>query len=131
MERKTVSFNTDEGPNGRRTTCKGGIEIVKYGKNLDLFIRGPKSGLRHVVMLPDSQALLLGQELMAFYPQAYAPFIIEVAKMIEVLKSINQDSLDALHALNDAGLAGPASLAIVTERARQVIGMAERIIGLT
>jgi hypothetical protein len=70
MERKTVYFNADEGPNGRRTTCNGGIEIVKYGTGMtDLFIRGPKGGLRHVVVLPDSEALLLGQELVALYSQ--------------------------------------------------------------
>jgi len=70
MERKTVFFNADEGPNGRRTTVNGGIEIIKYGTGLtDLFIRGPKGGLRHVVVLPDTEALLLGQELLAFYSQ--------------------------------------------------------------
>ena len=65
MNRKTVSFNTDEGPNGRRTTCKGDIDLMKYGKSVDLYIRGPKGGLRHVVMLTDSAALLLGHELLA------------------------------------------------------------------
>jgi hypothetical protein len=70
MERKTVFFNADEGPNGRRTTSNGGIEIVKYGTGMtDLFIRGPKGGLRHVVVLPDTEALALGQELIAFYTQ--------------------------------------------------------------
>jgi len=70
MERKTVYFNADEGPNGRRTTSNGGIEIVRYGTGLtDLFIRGPKGGLRHVVMLLDPEALVLGQELIALYSQ--------------------------------------------------------------
>jgi hypothetical protein len=69
MEQKTVFFNADEGPNGRRTTCKDGIQIVKYGKSLDLFIRGPKGGLRHVVMLTDAEGLLLGKKLMACYAQ--------------------------------------------------------------
>lgn len=30
MEQKTIFFNTDLGPNGRRTTCKGGVDIVRY-----------------------------------------------------------------------------------------------------
>ncbi|MCL4502374.1 MAG: hypothetical protein M1438_11070 [Deltaproteobacteria bacterium] len=70
MEKKTVFFNSDQGANGRRTTTNGGIEIVQYGTGLtDLFIRGPKGGLRHVVMLPDLEALLLGQELVALCSQ--------------------------------------------------------------
>lgn len=70
MERKMLFFNADEGANGRRTTSNGGIEIIKYGTGMtDLFIRGPKGGLRHVVVLPDAEALLLGQELIAFYSQ--------------------------------------------------------------
>ena len=72
MEQKTIFFNTDLGSNGRRTTCKGGVDIVRYENGTtDLFIHGPKGGLRHVVMLPDSaaEALRLGQELMALCSQ--------------------------------------------------------------
>ena len=70
MEKKTVFFNADQGANGRRTTANGGLEIVKYGTGLtDLFIRGPKGGMRHVVMLPDPEALLLGQEMVALCSQ--------------------------------------------------------------
>jgi hypothetical protein len=64
MHRQTVFFNSDQGPNGRRTTANGGIEIVKYGNgSIDLFIRGPKGGLRHVLIIPEADAFLFGQEL--------------------------------------------------------------------
>lgn len=64
MERKTVFFNADQGANGRRTTCNGGLDIVKYGNGtIDLFIRGPKGGLRHVCIIPEADAFLFGQEL--------------------------------------------------------------------
>jgi hypothetical protein len=74
MEKKTVFFNADCGPNGRRTTVNGGIEMVKYATGgTDLVIRGPKGGLRHLVVLPDSEALLLGQELIALYGETSKP----------------------------------------------------------
>ena len=70
MERKTVYFNADMGPNGRLTTANGGIEIIKYRDGLtDLFIRGPKGGLRHVVILTDDDALVLGKELISLSHQ--------------------------------------------------------------
>ena len=73
MERKPVYFNTKEGPDGRRTTSNGGIEIVKYGTGLtDLYIRGPKGGLRHVVIMSDHDALTLGQELLG---EAFPEFL--------------------------------------------------------
>ena len=70
MERRTVFFNADEGANGRRTTVNGGIEIFKYGTGLtNLFIRGPKGGLRHVVVLPDLKLSSWARSSWPFIPK--------------------------------------------------------------
>jgi hypothetical protein len=65
-ERSTIYFNTGE-RNGRRTTFNGGVEIVRYGEATDLYIRGPKGGLRHLVCLPWHEALNLGEELVRLH----------------------------------------------------------------
>lgn len=83
MERKTVFFNSDQGPNTRRVTSNGGVEIVKYGNGTsDLFIRGAKGGLRHVVIIPDHEALLLGQTLVALYSEAPQPDLLRAVQLV-------------------------------------------------
>jgi hypothetical protein len=64
--RATIYFNTGEA-NGRRTTFNGGVEIVRYGEVTDLYIRGPKSGLRHIVSMPWHEAVNLGEELLRLH----------------------------------------------------------------
>ena len=65
-KRATIYFNTGEA-NGRRTTFNGGVEIVRYGEVTDLYIRGPKGGLRHILSLPWHEAVNLGEELMRLH----------------------------------------------------------------
>lgn len=64
--RSTVYFNTGE-RNGRRTTFNGGVEIVRNGDDTDLYIRGPRGGLRHLVSLPWHEALHLGETLLRLH----------------------------------------------------------------
>ena len=61
-----VYFNTGES-NGRRTTFNGGVEVVRNGEETDLYIRGPKGGLRHVVCMPWYEAVHLGEELLRLH----------------------------------------------------------------
>jgi hypothetical protein len=65
-QRSTIYFNTGEA-NGRRTTFNGGVEIVRYGEVTDLYIRGPKGGLGHIVSLPWHEAANLGEELLRLH----------------------------------------------------------------
>jgi len=65
-QRATIYFNTGAA-NGRRTTFNGGVEIVSYGEVTDLYIRGPKGGLRHIVSLPWHEAVNLGEELLRLH----------------------------------------------------------------
>jgi hypothetical protein len=62
----TIYFNTGEA-NGRRTTFNGGVEIWRNGEETDLYIRGPKGGLRHIVCLPWHEAVNLGEELVRLH----------------------------------------------------------------
>jgi hypothetical protein len=65
-KRATIYFNNGEA-NGRRTTFNGGVEVVRNGEETDLYIRGPKGGLRHVVCMPWHEAVHLGEELLRLH----------------------------------------------------------------
>jgi hypothetical protein len=65
-ERSTIYFNTGEA-NGRRTTFNGGVEIIRCSEVTDLYVRGPKGGLRHIVCLPWHEAVNLDEKLVRLH----------------------------------------------------------------
>jgi len=62
----TIYFNSGNS-NGRRTTFKGWLDIVRNDTGTDLYVRGPKWGLRHIVSMPWHEALNLGKELVRLH----------------------------------------------------------------
>lgn len=106
MEKKTVVFNS-KGLNGQHTTFKGVVEIFKFDfTEVGLIIRGPKGGLRHMVVLPDPEAQVMGQELMTFNDPKVknlrnaAPELLKAVELVLALHD-HPESQVGLRAIND------------------------------